>query len=211
MANSTSQMVDPIPQSKIPRRCHSHQPSAISRFRLLRHGPATGAENMAIDEAITMAIAEGLVAADAAFLCVGAAVRVDGTQPEVRRGGRRPLRRARLRHRAAAHRRPGDPPHRRADLQHHRGARSPADGRAGARQLSAAERRVGGRAGAAGHRRRAGARAPIVRARMSRPRASRCHRRTRSSRATRKVAGQRPGPPRPLRCCSTARCRSQAT
>ena len=30
-------------------------------FRLLRHGPATGAENMAIDEAITMAIAEGLV------------------------------------------------------------------------------------------------------------------------------------------------------
>ena len=32
----------------------------VTRFRLLRHGPATGAENMAIDEAITMAIAEGL-------------------------------------------------------------------------------------------------------------------------------------------------------
>jgi lipoate-protein ligase A len=30
-------------------------------WRLLRHGPARGAENMAIDEAITMAIAEGLV------------------------------------------------------------------------------------------------------------------------------------------------------
>ena len=30
-------------------------------FRLLRHGAATGAENMAIDEAITRAIAEGLV------------------------------------------------------------------------------------------------------------------------------------------------------
>ena len=33
----------------------------VTRWRLLRHGPATGAENMAIDEAITMAIAEGLV------------------------------------------------------------------------------------------------------------------------------------------------------
>lgn len=32
-----------------------------TRWRLLRHGPATGAENMAVDEAITMAIAEGLV------------------------------------------------------------------------------------------------------------------------------------------------------
>lgn len=30
-------------------------------FRLLRHGPATGAENMAVDEAISRAIAEGLV------------------------------------------------------------------------------------------------------------------------------------------------------
>lgn len=35
-----------------------HSPFA---FRLLRHGPATGAENMAIDEAISQAIAEGLV------------------------------------------------------------------------------------------------------------------------------------------------------
>jgi lipoate-protein ligase A len=33
----------------------------FNAFRLLRHGPATGAENMAVDEAITMAIAEGLV------------------------------------------------------------------------------------------------------------------------------------------------------
>ena len=32
----------------------------VTRWRLLRHGPASGAENMAIDEAITMAIAEGL-------------------------------------------------------------------------------------------------------------------------------------------------------
>lgn len=33
----------------------------VTRWRLLRHGPATGAENMAIDEAISQAVAEGLV------------------------------------------------------------------------------------------------------------------------------------------------------
>lgn len=39
-----------------------HSPFADSSFvfRLLRHGPATGAENMAVDEAISRAIAEGL-------------------------------------------------------------------------------------------------------------------------------------------------------
>jgi lipoate-protein ligase A len=36
------------------------EPSS-ARWRLLRHGAATGAENMAIDEAITLAIAEGWV------------------------------------------------------------------------------------------------------------------------------------------------------
>jgi len=35
--------------------------STIDRWRLLCHGAATGAENMAIDEAITLAIAEGSV------------------------------------------------------------------------------------------------------------------------------------------------------
>jgi len=39
----------------------SHQPPATGAWRLLRHGTATGAQNMAIDEAITMAIAEGRV------------------------------------------------------------------------------------------------------------------------------------------------------
>ena len=33
----------------------------VTRWRLLRHGPAAGPENMAIDEAITMAITEGQV------------------------------------------------------------------------------------------------------------------------------------------------------
>jgi lipoate-protein ligase A len=61
MANSKSQMAGAVgmvenPQSSAIR----HQLSAIGSWRLLRHGPATGAENMAIDEAITMAIAEGL-------------------------------------------------------------------------------------------------------------------------------------------------------
>lgn len=38
-----------------------HQPSAIGRWRLLHHEPAGGAKNMAIDEAIAMAIAAGAV------------------------------------------------------------------------------------------------------------------------------------------------------
>jgi lipoate-protein ligase A len=45
-----------IPQGDLP---FDGQPSAVGPWRLLRHSLATGAENMAIDEAITMAIAEG--------------------------------------------------------------------------------------------------------------------------------------------------------
>ena len=40
---------------------NTQYPIPDTRWRLLRHGPATGAENMAIDEAIAQAIAERLV------------------------------------------------------------------------------------------------------------------------------------------------------
>ena len=38
----------------------AHLPSSIPSWRLLRHGAATGAENMAMDEAIAQGVAEGV-------------------------------------------------------------------------------------------------------------------------------------------------------
>lgn len=50
------------PPDRAPDRAAGGGPQpAFGRFRLLRHGAATGAENMAVDEAISRAVAEGLV------------------------------------------------------------------------------------------------------------------------------------------------------
>lgn len=48
-----------ISESVTPRITNSPFAGSPFVFRLLRHGPATGAENMAIDEAISQAVAEG--------------------------------------------------------------------------------------------------------------------------------------------------------